>query len=145
MGTLTLLAVPRDAVRAAFAGTDDAVAALLAVARDAWPPEPPDPRVGLLDRLGPFTARPIGAPVVRPDVPTRADVEDVAHGRPPAPGREQAAQALLRAWASGVATDRLTVPVDADPGDADAAASLAGDWVDAARARGCRVLTWYDA
>lgn len=143
MGTLSLFAVPRDAVRAAFAGTHAATGRLLALARATWPPEEPEEHVGLLDRLGPFTARPVGGYVVRPDVPTRADVENVAHGRPPAPGRGRAARALLRAWASDAASDRLDLTVDAEAFDADAAAARAGGWVAAWHARGCEVLASY--
>ena len=97
MGTVSLHAISIDELRDAFSGTDVAVERLRAVALAAWPPDPAPAtrRGGLLSKLGPFSRRAVGAPVVRPGVPTGRDLADVAQGREVPPERREAAWALV--------------------------------------------------
>lgn len=103
MGTVSLHAIGIDELRDAFSGTDAAVARMRAIALAVWPPEDPPARRGLLDKLGPFSRRAVGAPVVRPGVPTGRDVDDVASGRDVPPGRRSAAWALVDAFVDATA------------------------------------------
>lgn len=113
MGTVSLSAVAIDELRDAFSGTDAAVARLRSLALATWPPPPrPGPPGNLLDKLGPFSRRAVGAPVVRPGVPTGRDVDDVAHGRDVAPDRLEAAWALVDLWLADAAWGRLAVEID---------------------------------
>lgn len=100
MGTVSLHAISIDELRDAFSGTDAAVARLRAVALATWPPDPAPTarRGGLLSKLGPFSRRAVGAPVVRPGVPTGRDLADVAAGREVPPDRREAAWALVDAF-----------------------------------------------
>lgn len=114
MGTVTFHAVAIDDVRDAFSGTDEAVERLTTLARDAWPPAPAlSPREGgLLSKLGPFTRRAVGAPVVRPGVPTARDLDDVAHGRDVPAERREAAWALVELAVGAAEYGRLAFDAD---------------------------------
>lgn len=113
MGTVSLHAVGIDELRDAFSGTDAAVDRLRSLALATWPPPPkPGPPGNLLDRLGPFSRRAIGAPVVRPGVPTGRDVDDVAHGRDVPADRLEAAWALVDVWLADAAWGHLTLALD---------------------------------
>lgn len=109
MGTVSLHAISIDELRDAFSGTDAAVERLRAVALATWPPEHAPARRdgGLLDKLGPFSRRAVGAPVIRPDVPTGRDLDDVAHGRDVPEGRRVAAWALVDAFVTATAWGSL--------------------------------------
>ncbi|HHU37831.1 MAG TPA: hypothetical protein GXZ45_00850, partial [Propionibacterium sp.] len=104
MGTVSLHAIGIDELRDAFSGTQPAVDRLRALAREVWPPESiPARRGGLLAKLGPFSRHAVGAPVVRPGVPTAQDVDDVAQGRDVPPDRREAAWALVDAFVDATA------------------------------------------
>ena len=68
------------------------------------------------DRLGPLYRRVPGAPVVRPDEPTRGDLEDVLAGSPVAPPRAAAAWRLVEAFVAGLAWSGTVVPGSPPPG-----------------------------
>lgn len=111
MSDLTLHAIGIDELRDLFSGSPERAAVLRELATAAFV-TPPRPRVGLLDKLGPFTGRPVGAPVVRPGVPTAHDLADVLAGRDVAPDRLPAAWRLVELWLDHEAWGRLRVPVD---------------------------------
>lgn len=113
MGTVSLHAIGIDELRDAFSGTDAAVDHLRALALATWPPTPVPPRRGgLLSKLGPFSRHAVGAPVVRPGVPTARDVDDVAHGRDVPPDRREAAWALVDAFVDASAWGVLRFEAD---------------------------------
>lgn len=86
-------------------GSDAVAATLAALAAEAFPPPKRGRHTGTLDRLGPVSRYPVGGPpVVRPGVPTRREVDAVAHGLPVPPERAAAAWALVELWLAHVAT-----------------------------------------
>ena len=114
MGTVSLHAISIDELRDVFSGTDAAVDRLRTVALATWPPAPAPGRRegGLLGKLGPFSRRAVGAPVVRPGVPTGRDLHDVTHGREVPPDRREAAWALVDAFVAATARDSLAFEAD---------------------------------
>ena len=112
MGTVSLHAIGIDELRDAFAGTDAAVGRLRSLALATWPPEDRPGRGSLLSKLGPFSRQAVGAPVVRPEIPTGRDVDDVAHGREVPPDRRTPAWALVDAVIADTAWDSLALPAD---------------------------------
>lgn len=110
MGEVRLHAIGVDEVRDLFSGNPDAAARLTDLAMAAFPPPPPaSPHVGLLSKVGPLLRRPPGAPVVRPGVPTRRDLDDLVHGHELALDRLSAGWALVRLWLDDRAFGRLTL------------------------------------
>lgn len=93
-------------------GSDAVAATLAALAAEAFPPPERGRHTGSLDRLGPLSRYPVGGPpVLRPGVPTRREVDAVAHGLPVEPARAGAAWALVELWLAHVAT---AIEADAD-------------------------------
>lgn len=105
MVTVRTYRVAHDDVMALFSGSDAVAARLTALAIRAFGPPPKAPSVGTLDRLGPFSRHPVGgAPVVRPGVPTRRELDAVLAGEPVPDDRLTAAWALVELWLADVAT-----------------------------------------
>lgn len=96
MGNVSLIAVGIDDVRELFSGSATRIAELREVTERTWPSPPP--RGGLLGKLGPFSRRPVDAPVVHPGIPTQREIDAVAHGRDVPPDRLVAAWVLVGAW-----------------------------------------------
>ncbi|MFT3876888.1 MAG: hypothetical protein QM708_10775 [Propioniciclava sp.] len=107
MGTVSLHALGIDEFRDVFAGSEAVAARLRALAAATWPPSP-EPRT-LLGKLGPFSRRGVGAPVMRPGVPTGHDLDDVVHGRDVSPARLSAAWALVDLWLTNAAWSAVTL------------------------------------
>lgn len=113
--TLRTWTVDLDDVLALFSGSDAVAATLRRLAADAYPAPPKPPHVGNLDQLGPLSRHPVGgAPVVRPGVPTRRELDAVLAGRPVPEDRRTAAWALVELWLAHVATASDTTDADAD-------------------------------
>lgn len=111
MADLTVHAIGIDELRALFSGAPERAAELRELAAATFT-APPRPSVGLLDKLGPLTGRPVGAPVVRPGVPTAQDLADVLAGRDVAPQRLPAAWRLVGLWLDDRSWGRLQLTVD---------------------------------
>lgn len=112
MGEMHLYAIGIDEFRDLFAGHAESARDLRGLAASAFPP-PEQPRtVGLLDRLGPLFKRPENAPVIRPDVPTGHDLDDLVHGRDIAPERLTAAWTLIRLWLDAHSFGHVALPLD---------------------------------
>lgn len=128
MGTVSLHAVSIDELREVFSGTDATLARLRELALRAWPPPPPPgPPGSLLGKLGPFSRRAPGAPVIRPGIPTGADLDDVAHGRDVPAERLSAAWALVDVWLADAAWGSLSITAaDAELDALDFALARAG-------------------
>lgn len=86
----------------------------------------PAPR-SLLGKLGPFSRRAFGAPLVRHGIPTGRDLDDVAHGRDVAPDRLSAAWALVDLWLGETCWGSLRITTtDAGSDALDFSLALAG-------------------
>lgn len=115
MGDVRLFAVGIDELRDLFSGSPESAERIRSLASRAFPPTPAaaHARPTLLSRLGgPLTKHPANGPVVRPDVPTRADLENLLAGRHFAPDRIGAAWALVRLWLEDASWGTLTVGLD---------------------------------
>lgn len=112
MGELRLTAIGLRELQALFGGSPAIEEHLRAVAAQAWPPPPAAAKGRLLGRVGPLTKVPADAPVVRPGVPTLADVHDLARGRFIKPDRLTAAWALVRAWLDACGWPTLVLALD---------------------------------
>nr|NLI50013.1 hypothetical protein [Propionibacterium sp.] len=112
MGELRLTAIGIGELRALFSGSPAIEEHLRSVAAHAWPPEPPPTRSPLLGKIGPLTRLPPDAPVVRPGVPTAADIHDLARGRFIKPDRLTAAWALVRVWLDACGWPTLSLALD---------------------------------
>lgn len=111
MTELRLYAVGIDEVRDIF-GADAALAdRLMAAAKVRWFDNIPEPRRGILDKIGPLTKKAL-LPAT-PDMPTRADAEALLAGRYVAPERTLPAWRLLEGWVSVLAHDTLRLPMSA--------------------------------
>lgn len=113
MGEVALYAVGIDELRELFTGSDAVASHLRELAAAAFPPPPPlRPRGNLLDRLGPFWRKPVGAPVIRAGIPNGHDLDDLVHGRDIAPERLSAAWALVWLWLADGAWGRHAWEID---------------------------------
>lgn len=112
MGELRLTAIGIGELRSLFAGSPAIEEHLRAVAAHAWPPEQPAARKSLLGKAGPLTRVPADAPVVRPGVPTGADIHDLVCGRFIRPDRLTAAWALVRVWLDACGWPTLSLGLD---------------------------------
>lgn len=111
MGSLRLYAIGIDEVRDFFSASAETASTLRAIAAARFPsPEPRSP--GLLGKLGPLFARPVDAPVIRPDVPSGSDVEALLSGRFVGPDRLPAAWTLLEAWVDALAWGHHRLELD---------------------------------
>lgn len=127
MGEVTLHAIGIDEVRDLFSGQEAPTARLTELADAAFPPETTPGAVGLLAKLGPLLRRPPGAPVVRPDVPTGADVAALTRGRDLPTDRLVAGWTLVRLWWDDRAWGHLTLSLgEGQLDDLDFALSAAG-------------------
>lgn len=127
MSTLILHAVGIDELRELFSGSSAGTDSLRQWAAEAYPPPEATPRTRWLGRLGPMTRHQPQPPVIRADVPTGQDLEDITRGRDVPADRLGAAWALVDLWLSHRAWSALTLDFGATPIDAvDFAGSLAG-------------------
>lgn len=127
MGLVRFWAVGIDDLRDLFTASPHLTARLRERAGAAWPTPALVPRGNRLDRLGPFSRRAAGAPVIRPGVPTGRDVEDLVHGRDIDPGRLSAAWALVELWLDDACRDHLEFDITpAAMDDLDFALACAG-------------------
>lgn len=111
MAQLTVYAIGLDELRDLFSGAPERATELRELTTAAFPEEP-RASVGLLDKLGPLTGRPVGAPLVRPGVPTGRDLADVLAGRDVAPDRLPAAWRLVELWLDHRCWGRLDLTLD---------------------------------
>ncbi|MFV0405600.1 MAG: hypothetical protein ACK5LN_02050 [Propioniciclava sp.] len=126
MTRLILHAVGIDEFRELFSADQDVTQALRSWAAAAYPPPPPSEKSGWLDRLGPMTRKNPHPPVIRPDIPSGHDLEDIVHGRDVPPARLPAAWALVDLWLQQMAWSSVTLPLTEPLEGIDFAASLAG-------------------
>lgn len=118
MGTLFTYAVGIDELRELCSGSDATAATLRSLAAEAFPAPPPPPHTGLLGKLGPFSRRGVGDPIVRPGVPTGRDLDDLVHGHDIAPARLSSAWALVDLWLAHTSWSSGRFPLDAHTLDA---------------------------
>lgn len=113
MGWIRLHAIAIDEARDIFCAPAELGAQLRTIAADRFA-RPAGASPGLLAKLGPVFRRPADAPVIRPDLPTGADVETLLAGRYVSPQRSAASWQLFDAWLQALAWGSLTEPVAAD-------------------------------
>lgn len=111
MGSLRLFAIGIDEVRDLVGAPPETAAALRAIAAAHFGPETPS-TPGLLSKLGPLFARAVDAPVIRPDQPTRAEVDALLAGGFVPPERLPAAWNLLEVWLAALAWGTWRTEVD---------------------------------
>lgn len=109
MGELRLTSIGVDDLRSLFSGSPQIEAHLTAVAASAFPPPEPAARTGLLGKIGPLTRTPLDAPVIKPGVPTRADIHDLVRGKFLKADRLTAAWTLVRLWLDASGWPTLTL------------------------------------
>lgn len=107
MGSLRLYAIAIDEVRDIFSAPEETAAALRAIAADRFA-EPRPAALGLLGKLGPMFRRAPDAPVIRPGIPNRSDVDTVLAGRYVPPHRLTACWTLLEAWLEAMSWGTLS-------------------------------------
>lgn len=112
MGLVRFWAVDIDDLRDLFSASPHLTTRLRELAAAVWPTPALVPPGNLLDRLGPFSRRAAGAPVIRPGVPTGRDLEDLVHGRAIAPDRLGAAWALVDLWLDDASRASLEFELD---------------------------------
>lgn len=110
MGTLWLYAISVDEVRDIFGASEDDAELLRAVAARRF--GQPAAHHGLLGKLGPLFARPVDAPVLTADSPTRDDCETLLAGQHVPPSRLTASWRLLAAWLEAKAWSTHSVALD---------------------------------
>ncbi|GAB2588749.1 hypothetical protein [Microlunatus antarcticus] len=98
-------------LRAVVGATGPAAERLRAIAAQAFPPGGAASAVP--DRLGPIYRRVPGAPVVRPEDPTRRDLDALLAGTPILPRRAAPVWRLVEAFAAGLAWSSSPAPEDA--------------------------------
>ncbi len=96
MGTLWLYAIGINEVRGIFGASQEDAEQLRAVAARRF--GQPAGRHGLLAKLGPLFARPVDAPVLSTEAPTREDCERLLAGQHVPPSRLTASWRLLATW-----------------------------------------------
>lgn len=113
MGELRLTSVAAADLAGLFAGSPQIESVLQQAREQRFGAPITTPQRGLLAKAGPLTRVPAGAPIVRPDVPTAADVHDLTRGRFVRPDRLSAAWALVHLYleVTGWPTFALDVPL----------------------------------
>lgn len=116
MSELRLHAVDVDEVRAIFGADPTLAERLRQAAKVRWFDHTPEPRRGVLDRLGPLTTKAL-LPAT-PDMPTRDDADTLLAGRYVAPERTLPAWRLVEGWIGVLAHDSLQLQLSAAELDA---------------------------
>ncbi len=126
MGQLHLYTIGIEKLRSFFGAAGEEVARLRRIAEETFPaPDPPPTR--MIDKLGPMMRRAANEPVIRPDVPTRIELDALVTGSFVPPTRLVAAWALVLAWLDDYAEHTVTVECSTDElRDADFNLALAG-------------------
>lgn len=112
MGELRVTAIGVDELRTLFSGNPAIEDHLRAVAAQAFPAPAPVAPGRLLGKVGPVLRIQPDAPVVRPDVPTGADLHDLTRGRFIKADRLTAAWALVRLWLDACGWPTFVLGID---------------------------------